>query len=171
MPNKIYDLTPPEWLPEKSDHYLDYADSYKLICQGLLDLQYPEKPFCSERDILPILSLFRQYVELQLKGFMLKIDGSKSFRKIKHDLEKLLSEIKKAKGEFKLSSDAEAFIIFINGLDVAGDSFRYPADLNGTMYFKSIDKYYSEIGTLSILHPKINRVIHELETAENIFRN
>ncbi len=171
MPDKIYDLTPPEWYSERSDHYLDYADSYKIICQVLLDLQYYEKPFYSERDVLPILSLFRQYVELQLKGFMLKSGCSpRSFYDIKHDLEKPLLKIKKLNREFKIISEVEDFIIFINKLDAAGESFRYPESIKGTMFFKDKTKYFAEIGTLSKLHPKINKVIFELETAENVFR-
>lgn len=170
MPDKTYDLTPPEWIHERAGHYLDYADSYRIICQVLLDLEYLEEPFYSERRILPILSLFRQYVELELKGFLLKIDETKKFGNIKHDLEKALNEIKELNSKFQISKDVEAFIIFINKLDIAGESFRYPENLNGNMYFKDVNKYYNEIGKLSALYPKVNQTIHELETNENIFR-
>lgn len=170
MPDKIYDLRPLEWLDKRSEHYFDYADSYRVACRILLDLECQEKGTYSEKDILPILSLFRQYVELQLKGLILEVKEKQNFCSIKHDLEKLLSTVKKSNAEFKISSDVEHFILFLNNFDKSGDSFRYPEDLRGNMFFKDLGKYAKEIGRLSILYPKIYKTIYELETAESILR-
>lgn len=170
MPDRLYDLRPPDWFQSRADHYLDYADSFRVACRTLLDLECQEVSWYSERDILPILSLFRQYVELQLKGFLLLLEDNQNFFEYKHDLEKLLTAIKELNRNFNLSTDSENFIKFINILDKTGESFRYPEDLRGNMFFENLEDYYEEIGTLSRLYPKITKAIHELETMENVFR-
>lgn len=84
----------------------------------------------------PLLSLWRQSVELTIKSAILELTGE--IRGAPgHDLEKLflqLLDIRAAEGhrdDDDLARNVQAMILLVQELDPSADRFRYPADRGG----------------------------------------
>ena len=84
----------------------------------------------------PLLSLWRQSVELALKASITEIEGSLD-RRLGHNLQKLFAQLLEARAALghddddDLASQVAAMIILVQSFDPFADRFRYPSTKDG----------------------------------------
>ena len=133
MSNRFYPIhNYPSWIREDWQKYYDLADSYKKHINSLLAKEALDEGIYSERDILPILFLFRHYVELVFKSLILQKNGG--FPK-NHDIILLMEEMQKLHPNFSLSEQYKKSVEFIQQLDPKGDAFKYPFSKSNEEFF------------------------------------
>lgn len=97
----------------------------------------------------PLLSLWRQSVELALKASITEIAGGLD-RKLGHDLRKLFTQLLSARAALghtdddDLARDVTAMIDLVQSFDPFADRFRYPAAKDGKV-FEGIDVDLDEL--------------------------
>jgi len=117
--------------------------------------------------ILPILFLFRQYVELELKG-LLKINNKPIDMKSHHIYQPLLDVERIAVFSSRISDTTKNFVKELEDLDEKSQAFRYPTDTDGNRFFKSIG-ILEYINTLSNLEKLILQVMNDFVNLEGDF--
>lgn len=161
--------------------YLQYAEVYKDAAELLLkDLQelggHSYKP-------LPLLYLFRHYIELQLTGLIAY--GAYFSRGLRRDLEMFLEEKRRSHNLMKLFNKLQTyeqsldfpkefstFLANLDNFDKASDRFRYPENKHGEEYFSKKfdnDQFINIINRATELTKYIGVVINHLESIEAYF--
>jgi len=162
MPDRFYDFyNYPSWITEMWQKYYDLALSYKKSINELLchEANSPENIY-SERNIFPILFLFRHYLELAFKSLILK---QQSTIPTHHKIKDLLSEVNRLNPNFQLSKEAFDFIDWIESHDNDSYSFRYPTDKKMNEHFTTITKAIAKGISLSYVSTNISKISGELE--------
>ena len=162
MPDRFYDFYDfPSGITKDWQKFYDLAESYKKSIKQLL---YNEANFqegiYSERDILPILFLFRHYLELTLKALILQKQATIPMH---HKIKDLLSEINKVNPSFKFTSESLGFIDWIISQDEDGYKFRYPVDTKMNENFVSDNKNVAKGVSLSYVSTNIHQIFTEIE--------
>ena len=176
----------PKWQP-RGDNYLNYANVYKTAVQILLDnLQNTGHDHAYQN--IPLLYLFRHYIELQLTGLIFygsiisdnlseDIDEFMKEARESHNLMKLLNKLKEVEIPDKYwNKTVTTFITNLDKLDNKSDRFRYPENRIGQEFYKSGDSiyqnnktFYNDLNRLDILATRIDEVINFLEGMETYF--
>ena len=110
--------------------------SFQRGFEALWDLAYVDNSGLLER---PLLSLWRQSVELAIKSAILDLAGAVK-GKPAHNLQKLfqqLLDIRTEEGccdDDDLARTVQAMVAQVQSVDPYGDRFRYPADRSGKPY-------------------------------------
>ncbi len=162
MPDRFYDFYDfPSWITKDWQKFYDLAESYKKSIKLLL---YNEANFqegiYSERDILPILFLFRHYLELILKSLILQ---KQTTIPMHHKIKDLLSETRKLNSSFQFSKESSNFIDWIISQDEDGYKFRYPVDTKMNENFVSNNKNVAKGVSLSYVSVNINKIFEKIE--------
>lgn len=160
----------------KADVFLQYAEVYKDCIQLILE-RYNEKPPFHDFSLAPVLFLFRQYIELQLKGIIFFCTDVSPEEIKHHDIGTLYGIALKA-GEDRYgleqagepNADAERFIIALAKFDPSGQAFRYPETSKGESFSKKIERsdgwLYENLTDLHKLSNIITETIGDLEGIE-----
>jgi HEPN domain-containing protein len=166
MPDRFYDFYDfPSWITEDWQKFYDLAESYKKsIKQLLYNESHFQEGIYSERDILPILFLFRHYLELTLKSLLLQKQAKVPMH---HKIKDLLSEIKKLNTAFKFSKQSSDFIDWIISQDEDGYKFRYPVDTKMNENFVSDNKNVAKGVSLSYVSINIHQIFTEIERIQS----
>jgi hypothetical protein len=123
-----------------STQFVGYVEAYKEAADRLtLLVLESQETWLLDTQIFPILFLYRQYVELELKCLVLRYsknsrNSKKIFlRKVSHNLLKLWNEAKKQILEVAGSEQQREFVATVEDyikqfdeLDRSSSSFRYP---------------------------------------------
>jgi len=176
----------PKWQP-RGDNYLNYANAYKTAVQILLD-NLQNTGHDHDYQNIPLLYLFRQYIELQLTGLILygsiisgnlseNIDEFIKKARTSHNLKTLLDKLKQVEiPDEYWNKTVTTFITNLNQMDNRSDRFRYPENSKGQEFYKPGDSvyqnnktFYNELNRLDILETRINDVINFLEGMETYF--
>jgi len=166
------------WKPKyskKAYSYLQYGSVYKDAINTLLEKYLKNRPL-HDYSLAPILFLLRQYIELQLKGFIMYHEKIHKVEK-NHDIlwlyKKALVTVKERYGIQEIGAaneDAEKFIRKLGNFDKTGQVFRYPERSDGTEIFcnpEGIDIWlYERITSLDLLADIAKKVIGDLEGFE-----
>ncbi len=161
--------------------YLQYAEVYKdaveLLIKDLKDVAgHSYKP-------LPVMFLFRHYLELQLTGLIAYGayfshnlgKGLSRFLEEKrksHNLMRLLNKLSTYEKSIKWPKGFSEFITNFDKFDRLSDRFRYPENRQGESYFKEIvhdKKFLFIINRASELANYVKIVIDNLEGLEAYF--
>jgi len=152
-----------------SDIFLAYGDVYKGIIEHLLNNFEEIEENCHDYVIIPILFLFRHYIELKLKGLLL-------FKKQKinvksHNIYEPLQKIKGIQIHLRISSKTENFIKQLNEIDPRGDAFRYSINKKMKRIFDNTKnkEFFNNINKFSTLKDSIEQVMKDLENIEGDF--
>lgn len=144
--------------------YYDLASSYKKsINELLLNQANSQESVFSERDIFPILFLFRHYLELVFKSLIIKKQKSLPKHIKHHKIKELLKEVKKLYPDFNFSCESSKFLDWIVTHDKQGYCFRYPTDLELIEHFTSANEDIAKGISLSYTSISINKIINEIE--------
>jgi hypothetical protein len=157
MSNKTYELDGfPRWVTKDWQKWYDVARSYKRACLILLDAEGPDRDYYSERDVLPILNVLRHYAELVMKCLLIRSGepaiGSHNLAALKQRLDKIHPEL--------FSSEAWAFLQFLNGIDTTGGAFRYPVDTSNQPFFADAGGTHSI--DLAHLYPLAHQIFKDV---------
>jgi hypothetical protein len=169
---------PLDYKPEEanqSEQYLNYAEVHKDAIQILLK-EYLQHPPMHDYSLAPILSLLRQYIELQLKGIIMYNDHTHETI-VSHDIislyEKARKTIEEMYGSGELGPCDEDVVRFISSLgkfDPKGQAFRYPKRKDGKDFFSEserMDAWLRErIISLPLLNDVTEKIIGDLEGIE-----
>jgi hypothetical protein len=169
---------PLDYKPEEanqSEQYLNYAQVHKDAIQILLK-EYLEHPPMHDYSLAPILSLLRQYIELQLKGIIMYHEHSLETI-VSHDIislyEKARKTIEERYGSSELGPSNEDVVRFISSLgkfDPKAQAFRYPTRKDGKEFFSEserMDAWLRErIISLPLLSDIAEKIIGDLEGIE-----
>lgn len=138
-------------------------------------------------EILPLLFLFRHYLELQLTGLILY--GSVISPKLRKDLNDFMEKARKTHSLVMLyeklkevevdkkywTKELNRLITNFDKLDNRSDRFRYPERNNGNEFYSN-DKnfehnlqFFQELTTLSTLKEHIDYAVTSLENLEGYF--
>ncbi|MFZ3059856.1 MAG: hypothetical protein WA102_08980 [Candidatus Methanoperedens sp.] len=180
MIEKVYR---PDWRPEwreKYGEYQQYAKVYKDAVEVLLT-HLKNSGYDHDCQILPLLFLFRHYIELELKGLILfcytispdieDIEKVIKEARSKHGLFELLTYLKSIKIrhiEIKPSDEFKEFIKKFDDLDRQAIRFRYPETKNGDLFYENDldyikDKpFFDDLMNLNKISIKIEMVMSEL---------
>lgn len=178
MTDKVYR---PNWRPEwreKFSDYQQYAKVYKDAVEVLLT-NLKNTGFDHDCQNLPLMFLFRHYIELELKGlifFCCTIDPDIKEKlndkaTLRHNLFTLLQGLEKIKIrhiEIKFSKEFKDFIKRFNELDKEAIRFRYPETTKLNMLYENDLEYnkdkpfFDELMDLNKITIKIEMVISEL---------
>ncbi len=166
MGDRFYDFYDfPSWITRDWQKFYDLAESYKKSIRLLL---YNEASFqegiYSERDILPILFLFRHYLELVLKSLILQ---KQTTIPMHHKIKDLLSEVRKLNSSFQFSKESLDFIDWIISQDEDGYKFRYPVGTKMNKNFVSNNKNVAKGVSLSYVFININQIFTEIEKTQS----
>jgi len=168
--------------PSDGKDWLAYASVYMSTVKMLLESfkkEMSSNEVSLERDpeimllpwhalgILPILLLFRQFIELQLKG-LLKINNKPIDEKSHAIYQPLIDVERIAVFPNKISTTTKNFIKELEELDEKSQAFRYPTDKFGKRFFESIG-VSEDINTLSKLEGLITQVMIDLTNLEGDF--
>lgn len=166
MSDRFYDFYDfPSWITEDWQKFYDLAESYKKCIKLFLYNEANSQEWTySERDILPILLLFRHYLELVLKSLILQKQNKIPMH---HKIKDLLSEIKKLNTSFKFSKQSSDFIEWIVSQDEEGYKFRYPVDTKMNENFVSDNKNVAKGISLSYASININQIFVEIEKIQS----
>jgi len=160
---------PLEWSPDwacTAELFLQYAEVYKEAVEVLLNgLQ--TRGLLHDYQPLPVLFLFRHYIELQLKGLIAYNDGT--FENF-HDLAVLLDKLKGLDPAVHLPYCSD-MIPRLQKLDARSDGFRYPLSKDMKRFFQKTgdEEFYMMITTLSSMSKLITATIAELENVEGYY--
>lgn len=159
---------PFEWSPEgacSAELLLQYAEVYKDSVEMLLNGMQPRE-LLHDYQPLPMLFLFRHYIELQLKGLILQMGGEFD-PDPDHNLTRLLDTLKGLGSELHLPLCSD-IIPRLQNLDAKSTTFRYPFSKDMKRFFQKIgdEKLYMMITTPSSMSKLITDIITELENAE-----
>ncbi len=162
MSDRFYDFCDyPSWITENCQKFYDLAKSYKKSIRVIL---YNETHFqegiYSERDVFPILFLFRHYLELFIKSLILEKQNKAPTN---HKIKDLISEAKRLNPSFEFSKESSEFINWIISQDEVGDKFRYPFDKKMNENFVSDNKNIAKGVSLSYVSVNLNRIFSEIE--------
>ena len=181
---------------EDSSNFLAYGEVYKDTVKALLEhfsKEPPSEPLFDLEDlddgtydaktgmdvdaqmlpihalgILPIIFLFRHYIELKLKGFILFKGGR--IKAKSHDISELLKQLKTVSKTERISPETEEFIDELQKWDKNSDGFRYPIDTKGRPFFQGEStRFLEKINTLSSIRNLIFTVIRDLVNVEGDF--
>ena len=134
------------WMGQADCHAEGYRQAAEVLLQHFLDDPTPEKGSVL---VLPILFLFRHYIELRCKDIIVygqALLGQQAAWPIGHDLRKWWEQAKKLYRESlgtNLNGQSEkthTCILEISALDPDSTSFRYPYDKNGQPIFNTFAK-------------------------------
>jgi HEPN domain-containing protein len=167
LPNVRYPLeyNPSPW--NRAEAWLEYAEVYRDAVRVLLSWIKKNQGGYHDYQILPLLFLFRHYLELQLKGMILQRGGT--FRPKEHSLSQLLKLIKLYDTNGYLV-ESPLIIRQLSALDERSDVFRYPEDTKGKRYFQQTTvPIYEELTKLFSLSQIIIVTVNELENLEGYF--
>lgn len=173
-----YNEYPIGWKPKyatMSHSYLQYGSVYKDAINTLLE-EYLENRPMHDYSLAPILFLLRQYIELQLKGFIMYHEKIHNVIK-NHDIlwlyKKAWNTVKDRYGIKEIGSpnkDAEKFIRLLGNFDKKGEAFRYPESSNKKEFFAKPEKIdgwlYERIVSLTLLTDIAKKIIDDLEGIE-----
>jgi len=158
-----YDPSP----SDRSEAWLQYAEVYLDAIKELLSWLKDRQLGYHDYQILPLLFLFRHYLELQLKGLIVQT-GAK-FRHKDHNLRELLNIIKPHDDKRYLTKSPK-LISQLSVLDEKSDVFRYPEDTKGKRYFQNKkNPIYEQLIRLASLEQIIIITTKELENLEGYF--
>ena len=119
--------------------------------------------------IIPAMYLFRHYVELQLKGFILHLDKD-GYEKIrnKHNLQALLNLIEEKKTKaLRISLESKTFIEYLDTVDQSSQALRYPYDNKGnSIWTNKSDKELKCVNTMRHVTQMMDTVFTDLENQE-----
>jgi hypothetical protein len=161
MPNKFYPIhNYPEWINRDWEKYYDLACSYKKHIITLLTKEASEGGIYSERDILPILFLFRHYAELVFKSLILQKNENASKN---HDIVSLMKKAQQLHPNFELSEQYKKLIGFIQQLDPKGDAFKYPFSKDNEEFFVCNDETCEKGVLLSLVTIGITGFFQEVD--------
>lgn len=180
MIDKVYR---PDWRSEwrqKYGEYQQYAKVYKDAIEVLLT-HLKNSGYDHDCQILPLIFLFRHYIELELKGLILfcstidpdieNIDIVIKKARSNHGLLELLTYLKSIKIrhiEIKPSDEFNEFIRRFNALDPNEIRFRYPETKSGDLFYENDSTYnkdrpfFDELMNLKEISGKIEMVMYEL---------
>lgn len=166
MADRFYDFYDyPSWITENWQKFYDLAESYKKSIRALL---YNESNFqegiYSERDIFPILFLFRHYLELILKSIILE---DKKEIKFVHSIKELLDEMNKPTDKKIFSEESLNFINWIIKSDDDGFWFRYPTDKKMNEKFVVNNENLAIGIRLSYVSINISQIFSEIEKLQS----
>lgn len=160
---------PFEWSPEyagTAQLFLQYAEVYKEAVEALLN-ELQARGLLHDYQPLPMLFLFRHYIELQLKGLIAYNNGTVETI---HDLATLLDKLKRLDSGVHLPYCSD-IIPRLQKLDAGSDTFRYPLSKDMRRFFQKIgdEQFYIKITTLSAMSDLIATTIAELENVEGYY--
>ncbi len=178
MIDKIYR---PDWRSDWRQKYEDwqqYAIVYKDAVEVLLT-HLKNSGYDHDCQILPLIFLFRHYIELKLKGLILfcyTISPDIENKDIevamsKHGLHELLTTLESIKIrhiEIKLSKEFKEFIKKFDDLDRGAIRFRYPEPKKGDPFYvndlayEKDKQFYYDLMDLKKISIKIKMVMSEL---------
>jgi len=169
---------PLDYKPEEanpSEQYLNYAQVHKDAIQILLK-EYLEHPPMHDYSLAPILSLLRQYIELQLKGIIMYREHTPE-PIVSHDIiwlyEKARKTIEEMYGSSELgpsNGDVVRFISSLGKFDPKAQAFRYPTHKDGKDFFSESERMdtwlHERIISLPLLSDIAEKIIDDLEGIE-----
>lgn len=177
----------PKWQP-CGDNYLLYANVYKTAVKDLLYNLQNHSGHNHDYQNIPLLYLFRHYIELQLTGLILygsiisdnlseNIDEFIEKARKTHNLMMLLNKLKEVEIPNKYwNKTVTTFITNLDKLDKKSDRFRYPENSNGQIFYGPDDPIYKtnpmffvDLNKLDVLAADIDNVIQFLEGMETYF--
>ncbi len=166
MSDRFYDFYDfSSWITKDWQKFYDLADSYKKSIKLLLYNEgNSQEGIYSERDILPILFLFRHYLELILKSLILQ---KQTTIPMHHKIKNLLSDAKRLNPSFQFSKESSDFVDWIISQDEDGYKFRYPVDTKMNENFVSKNKNVAKGVSLSYVSININQIFTEIEKTQN----
>ena len=152
---------------DHAEPWLQDAHVYLDAVNALLKWLQETRPFHHDYQILPVLFLFRHYIELQLKGLILHAGGAIPSKE--HDLLKLLKILEPFDQECLHTTPG--IIRQLSSLDRKSVVFRYPIDTKGIRHFGSSKNppLYHKLTKLSSLIGIIQTVSRELENLEGYY--
>jgi len=173
-----YNEYPIGWKPKYATMahvYLQYGSVYKDAITTLLE-EYLENRPRHDYSLAPILFLLRQYIELQLKGFIMyhekihKVERNHDIHGLYRKAWKIITERYGISEIGAPNEDAEKFIRVLGNFDRKGQAFRYPERSDGTEIFcnpEEIDGWlYERITSLDSLADLAEKLIGDLEGIE-----
>ena len=175
-----------QWQPEERDKhelFYQYAEVFRHAARTLIhamnknhnlkDWHDPDLDPAVLRShdygIIPAMYLFRHYVELQLKGFILHLDKD-GYEKIrnKHNLQALLNLVEEKKTKaLRISLESKTFIEYLDTVDQSSQALRYPYDNKGnSIWTNKSDKELKYVNTMRHVTQMMNTVFADLENQE-----
>lgn len=155
----------------KRTKFFGYAEQYMLAADKLI--QTIDHPLIREGYVLPIIFLYRHYVELQLKGLILlsneqsgnPLPLEKLMKELKtHNLDKLWKITKpilertfkrhESKSMLAEMEPAEEYINEFKAVDAISESFRYPFDKGGNPIWGKSSSTLQGISYINLQHIK-----------------
>jgi hypothetical protein len=113
--------------------------SFQQGFEAMWDLAQADHPDYNSLLKMPLLSLWRQSIELTLKSCILEIDGSLD-KRYAHKLQDLFEKLKTLSTSGGLNNDddltrnVQEMISFTQSFDPYADRFRYPTNKQGDAY-------------------------------------
>lgn len=148
--------------------FVGYTDGYKNSADELIELAISSQDIQKlDTFVYPICFLYRQYLELEMKGLYLKYSEdsadkkSKTIKDVNHSLLKIWNKIKLLltenanETEFQSVDIVEEYITEFHNYDNSSFSFRYPIDKKLNLLFGSEKRL-----DLSNLKDRMNELQH-----------
>jgi|GEM_PF-4204817 len=115
----------------RSSYYLQYAGVCGDLLKNELELKLKTGIF-HDYELVPILFIFRHYLELQMKGlnyYVNELGYQTTIKPTSHDLLRPFRELLKPELQFLIrrpDSAVKTFVIDLGKIDSDGQGFRYP---------------------------------------------
>ena len=169
-PNKVFNATGKflqnACLNTFQDNWETYCGGYKKAADVLVEYVIEKREHLDEL-IYPIVFLYRQYIELQLKSIINETNRMPRQKKsipIHHDIVQLWDETssmcKKLLPNIKIKPGAKKIIKEFMKIDPKSDAFRYPTGKNGGQSITGLE--HINVGLLSARISELEAILDEL---------
>lgn len=176
-----------QWFPKgvrNHNQFYVYASVYRETIVVIINEINKKKDLSSDKSpdfhssylathdygILPVLFLFRHYIELELKGMILHKGGTLKEIDNTHGIVNLLNLLEKKAKIPRISELTKKFIKELHELDSTSQGFRYPYEKNGKRFFeKTLDKDLEQVNDLREFMDRATKIIGDFENQEGDF--